>query len=524
MGAAVLLVAALAAVAVANASASSTEKGTISVLFSNNYVFDTDAQATAWWNSLQKQFDAQNPGSSLKQLGVGGTDIDEMNKAALLFRSPSTTPDVIQLPTTYTSQFASSGYLLPLTSYVSSASSAPFWAGIPKNVQQMGDYNGTLYAVNNGNNDFGVFYNKVMFKEAGLPTNWAPKNWADILSAAEAIHAKLPKVGALWLAAGVAAGPTNILQGIGNLIVGSKEPTMFDTKTGSYVVGPGLSDSLNFYKEVYSKGLGAPVSQLFAPNAVGNPPQLFAEGKLAIAIAGAVCFGAGFLFGLPALRLGGLYLALATFALAVATPQLLKFKAFDAYTGGVQGLLLAKPKAPLGMPLTRDQWLYFVCVACAIPLFWAAANLVNSRIGRALVAIRDHPIAAETMGVDAALYKTTTFGLSAAYTGVAGALMSLIVGFVSPDSFGLFLSLSLVVGIVVGGLASIPGVVVGALFIEFTPNVADRISDVLGEGAKAIPWAIYGVLLILIMYAAPSGAAGAAKKLAQAVERRRSGR
>jgi len=245
---------------------------------------------------------------------------------------------------------------------------------------------------------------------------------------------------------------------------------------------------------------------------------------LAIAIAGAVCFGAGFLFGLPALRLGGLYLALATFALAEATPQLLKFKAFDAYTGGVQGLLLAKPKAPLGMPLTRDQWLYFVCVACAIPLFWAAANLVNSRIGRALVAIRDHPIAAETMGVDAALYKTTTFGLSAAYTGVAGALMSLIVGFVSPDSFGLFLSLSLVVGIVVGGLASIPGVVVGALFIEFTPNVADRISDVLGEGAKAMPWAIYGVLLILIMYAAPSGAAGAAKKLAQAVERRRSGR
>lgn len=241
----------------------------------------------------------------------------------------------------------------------------------------------------------------------------------------------------------------------------------------------------------------------------------------AVPIAGIVCFGAGFLFGLPALRLGGLYLALATFALALATPQLLKFKAFDAYTGGTQGLLLTKPKAPLWLPLTRDQWLYFLCVGCAIALFWAAANLVNSRIGRALVAIRDHPIAAETMGVDAALYKTTTFGLSAAYTGVAGALMSLIVGFVSPDSFDLFLSLSLVVGIVVGGLASIPGVVAGALFIEFVPNFADRISSVLGESAKAIPWAIYGVLLILLMYAAPSGAAGAARTLMQAVERRR---
>jgi branched-chain amino acid transport system permease protein len=244
---------------------------------------------------------------------------------------------------------------------------------------------------------------------------------------------------------------------------------------------------------------------------------------VAIPIAGLVCFAAGFLFGLPALRLGGLYLALATFALALATPQLLKFKAFDAYTGGVQGLLLDKPKAPLGLPLTRDQWLYFLCLACAIPLFWAAVNLVNSRIGRALVAIRDHPIAAETMGVDAALYKTTTFGLSAAYTGVAGALMSIIVGFVSPDSFGLFLSLSFVVGIVVGGLASIPGVVVGALFIEFIPNFADQISDVLGESAKALPWAIYGVLLILIMYAAPSGAAGLAVRLARAAERLRGG-
>ena len=177
-----------------------------------------------------------------------------MNKAALLFRSPSTTPDVIQLPTTYTSQFASSGYLLPLDSLVKSASNAPFWAGMPKNVQDMGRYNGTLYSINNGNNDFGVFYNKTMFKQAGLPTNWQPKNWNDILKAAEAIHKKLPKVAALWLAAGVAAGPTNILQGIGNLIVGTKEPTMFDTKTGSYVVGSGLSDALELLQEGLLRG------------------------------------------------------------------------------------------------------------------------------------------------------------------------------------------------------------------------------------------------------------------------------
>jgi branched-chain amino acid transport system permease protein len=243
----------------------------------------------------------------------------------------------------------------------------------------------------------------------------------------------------------------------------------------------------------------------------------------AIAISGVLCFAVGFLFGLPALRLGGLYLALATFALALATPQLLKFKAFDAWTGGVQGLLLKKPQAPLHLPLTRDQWLYFLCLGCAALLFWAATNLVKSRIGRAMIAIRDHPIAAEAMGIDTALYKTSTFGVSAAYTGVAGGLSSLVVGFVSPDSFGLFLSLSLVVGIVVGGLASIWGVVVGALFIEFVPNYADSISDVLGENAKALPWAIYGILLILLMYASPTGAAGTARSLARAIAHLRRG-
>jgi branched-chain amino acid transport system permease protein len=228
-----------------------------------------------------------------------------------------------------------------------------------------------------------------------------------------------------------------------------------------------------------------------------------------IPVAGLICFVAGFLFGLPALRLGGLYLALATFALAVATPQLLNFKGFDAWTGGSQGLQLGKPHAPFALPLTPDQWLYFLCLICAALLFWAAVNLVSGRIGRAIVAIRDHPIAAETMGINISFYKAMCFGVSALYAGVAGALASIVVGFVSPDSFGLFLSLSFLVGIVVGGLASIWGVIFGALFIEFVPNYADQLSDMFGESAKALPGAIYGLLLIALMYVLPAGAAGA---------------
>jgi branched-chain amino acid transport system permease protein len=230
---------------------------------------------------------------------------------------------------------------------------------------------------------------------------------------------------------------------------------------------------------------------------------------LAIPLASLICFGAGFLFGFPALRFGGLYLALATFALAVATPQILAYKGFDAWTGGSSGVSLTKPHAPFALPLTTDQWLYLVCLISAALLYFAARNLVLSRVGRALVALRDQPIAAEAMGVNAALYKTTCFGISALYAGVAGGLSALAVGFVSPESFGLALSLSFLVGIVVGGLASLGGVVFGALFIEFVPNLSDQLSVSFGESAKALPGAIYGVLLILSMAVMPAGVAGA---------------
>ena len=229
----------------------------------------------------------------------------------------------------------------------------------------------------------------------------------------------------------------------------------------------------------------------------------------AIPIASLVCFGAGFLFGFPALRFGGLYLALATFALAVATPQILTYKGFDSVTGGSQGVSLVKPHAPFGLALDADQWIYLVCLFCAAALYWATRNLVGGRIGRALIAIRDQPIAAETMGVNAALFKTTCFGVSALYAGVAGGLSAIAVGFVSPDSFGLGLSLSFLVGIVVGGLASLGGVLFGALFIEFGPNLADQLSVSFGESAKALPGAIYGLLLILVMALMPTGVAGA---------------
>jgi len=232
---------------------------------------------------------------------------------------------------------------------------------------------------------------------------------------------------------------------------------------------------------------------------------------MTVPAAGAVCLVAGFLFGLPALRLEGLYLALATFALGVAMPQLLKYHHLEKWTGGVQGIVIAKPEAPaflpsIGLKLNPDQWLYFFTLLVTLGMFFLAWNLLRGRVGRALVAIRDHHIAAEAMGVHNALYKSLAFGVSALYTGVAGALGAIAVQFVAPDSFNIFLSIIFLVGIVVGGLASIPGALYGALFIQFVPNIADEIS-------KAAPWAIFGIFMIGFVYLMPTGVAGAIRLL-----------
>ncbi len=233
-------------------------------------------------------------------------------------------------------------------------------------------------------------------------------------------------------------------------------------------------------------------------------------------VAGALGFGSGFLFGLPALRLEGFYLALATFSLAIATPQVLKNPNIEPLTGGVQGIALIKPDSPVGF-LDADQWLYLLCLAVAALLFLLARNLVRGRIGRALIAIRDNPIAAEAMGINTALYKSITFGISAAYAAIGGSLAAVVIQFVSPDTYGPFLSVSLKVGVVVGGLSSISGALYGALFVQFVPNVADQIS-------KAAPWAVYGVCLIAVIYTMPGGAAGLVgrvfERLARATRRK----
>ena len=228
--------------------------------------------------------------------------------------------------------------------------------------------------------------------------------------------------------------------------------------------------------------------------------QLGAPYWVAVPIAGLVGFGVGFLFGFPALKLEGHYLALGTFALATAVPQLIKYQKFNPVMGGVGGLSLVKPSAPFWFPVSDDLWIYFFALLFAVVFFWIAFNLVRGDWGRTIMAIRDDPVAAEAMGVNIARTKTIVFGLSAMYAAIGGGISAVAVQFVAPDSFTLFLSIYLLVGMVLGGVGSFAGPLLGAAAIVLIPNLAGQIST-------AASGAILALIVLLLVFVVPGGLA-----------------
>jgi branched-chain amino acid transport system permease protein len=232
---------------------------------------------------------------------------------------------------------------------------------------------------------------------------------------------------------------------------------------------------------------------------------------LSVPAAGLVCFVAGYLFGVPALRLRGLYLALVTLGLALAFPQLIK--RFDELTEGSQGLTVVPPEAPGWLGLADDQFLYLLILAFTAVMFLAAWSLTRGQLGRAVKAVRDAEIPASTLGVDLGATKTRVFAVSACYAGVAGALYVFAIGFVAPEAFTVAISFAFLAAIVVGGLATVSGALFGALFIEFLPVYASDVND-------ALTGVIYGGVLIAFMWVLPEGAAGLLNRVRGLAERR----
>jgi branched-chain amino acid transport system permease protein len=236
-----------------------------------------------------------------------------------------------------------------------------------------------------------------------------------------------------------------------------------------------------------------------------------------IPIAGVLTGIFGFLFGLPALRLSGVYLALATFALAVSMP--LVAKRFEGLTGGGGGLHVSLLSSPID-GVSTNAWNSYLVWGIAAVMFSAAWLLLRSSFGRALRAVRDAPIAAVSSGLNLARYKTLAFGISAAYAGVAGALLAISTSYVNPDTFPVSLSILLLTGAVIGGLSSLGGMLFGAFFIQFGPKYADSLSKhVHYNEATVQSTVVYGLLLLAVLFVMPGGAAELFRQIGRLLKR-----
>jgi len=237
-----------------------------------------------------------------------------------------------------------------------------------------------------------------------------------------------------------------------------------------------------------------------------------------VPVGGLVAGVAGFLFGFPALRLRGVYLALATFAIPIALTGFVK--KFPTHTGGGSG-------RPFNEVLTGFEAYVRVWPFAGV-LFVLAWLVLRGRTGRAFRTVRESEIAAVSSGINLALTKTFAFGISAFYAGIGGSLYGITIGFVNPTPFDIALSILLLVGVVVGGLGSISCVIFGALFIEYVPLYAPQILEHvekpfglhLDPKAAGAPAAVYGAILLLVLFLMPSGVAGLLRAALRFVDRR----
>jgi branched-chain amino acid transport system permease protein len=227
--------------------------------------------------------------------------------------------------------------------------------------------------------------------------------------------------------------------------------------------------------------------------------------SFALLIAPVVGYAAGYGLGRVAGRHDLWTQALIGYALAIAFPQLLRWRVIEQWTGGVQGLYLDLPAAPFDL-VSGDRWLFLQSLALLGAGAWLAANILASRSGRALLAARDHDVAAAAQGIDIVGARAIAAGLAGGYLALAGCLSAMQYGYVGPTAYNFALSVQMLFGLVVGGMNSIAGAIIGGLVLEFLPGVVAG----LGKGLSAL---LYAVLLIAAIVAMPNGIAGALRIL-----------
>ena len=216
----------------------------------------------------------------------------------------------------------------------------------------------------------------------------------------------------------------------------------------------------------------------------------------------------GFVIGIAALRMTGIYLAVATMAFAYIVEKAIG-KGGDV-TGGHRGFRVENIEY-FGIYLNDPTVFYFICLAFLLLVLWFLANLLRSPTGRAFVAIRDSELSAQAMGIDLVRYKTLSFALSASITGAAGALYAYKIGYLYPETFTIFTSIKLLMLVVVGGLGSMHGIVFGGMFISLLPQVIALVRDLLPiwiSQRRGLEPFVFGAILVAFLIFEPQGIYG----------------
>lgn len=275
-----LLVASMAPIPAARAA----DEVTIKVAYSSDFVPLSPEAGKAYWDQVVGQFEKENPGVKVQRITVPGSYADVENKLSLLFRSPGTAPDVVELSNQDMVQWVDSGYLAPLDKWLANE---PSWQGMPANIKYETTVDGKVYGISHGENEMGLLYDKALFAKAGIAVPWTPKTWTDVLEAARKIKATSPSAWPLWLPTGTAQGASGAWNGPNSVLFGSSDPTIYNAAAKKWVVdSKGLRETVGIYRTAAAEGLLAPSSQLLNANAIATPPTEIPKHRIGITLAG----------------------------------------------------------------------------------------------------------------------------------------------------------------------------------------------------------------------------------------------